>query len=159
MTTPQATSSQPYRLTVKRGFLALLIMFASQTLVGLGISFGLRFVQVDTQMIGLISVLVGGTITLIWVWTDIRRFGPSFLPQIGLQQSIVKASQTVMLVFLLLIATHFLAWIYRSIILPIVGQVGIIGGGSQMFAYIRETGSIIGMAGFFVLALIVGPVM
>jgi len=159
MATPQASSSQPYRLTVKRGFLALLIMFASQTLVGLGISFGLRFVQVDTQMIGLISVLVGGTITLIWVWTDIRRFGPSFLPQIGLQQSIVKASQTVMLVFLLLIATHFLAWIYRSIILPMVDQVGIIGGGSQMFAYIRETGSIIGMAGFFVLALIVGPVM
>ncbi len=107
MVTPQASSSQPYRLTVKRGFLALLIMFASQTLVGMGISFGLRFVQVDTQMIGLISVLVGGTITLIWVWTDIRRFGPSFLPQIGLQQSIVKASQTVMLVFLLLIATHF----------------------------------------------------
>lgn len=78
MTTPQATSSQPYRLTIKRGFLALFIMFASQTLVGLGISFGLKFVQVDTQMIGLISVLVGGTITLIWVWTDIRRFGPSF---------------------------------------------------------------------------------
>ncbi len=159
MATPQASSSQPYRLTVKRGFLALLIMFASQTLVGLGISFGFKFVQVDTQMIGLISVLVGGIITLIWVWTDIRRFGPSFLPQIGLQQSIVKASQSVMLVFLLLISTHFLAWIYRSIILPIVGQVGIIGGGSQMFAYIRETGSIIGMAGFFVLALIVGPVM
>lgn len=64
-----------------------------------------------------------------------------------------------MLIFLLFSATHFLAWIYRSIILPLVGQVGIIAGGSQMFAHIRETGSVIGMSGFLVLALIVGPVM
>ena len=64
-----------------------------------------------------------------------------------------------MLIFLLFNATHFLAWTYRSVILPLVGQEGIIGGGSQMFAHIRETGSVLGMAGFLVLALIVGPVM
>ena len=163
----QAASSQPYQLTVKRGFLALFIMYASQTLVGLGFSYGLRFIQgagdgagtIDIQMIGMTSVLLGGAITLLWVWTDIRRFGQSFLPQIGLQQSLIKTNQSVMLVFLLFSATHFLAWTYRSVILPLVGQEGIIGGASQMFAHIRETGSVLGMAGFLVLALIVGPVM
>jgi len=163
----QAASSQPYQLTVKRGFLALFIMYASQTLVGLVFSYGLRFIQgagdglgtIDIQMIGMASVLLGGAITLLWVWTDIRRYGPSFLPQIGLQQSVIKTNQSVMLVFLLFSATHFLAWTYRSVILPLVGQEGIIGGASQMFAHIRETGSVLGMAGFLVLALIVGPVM
>jgi hypothetical protein len=163
----RAASSQPYQLTIKRGFLAMFIMYASQILVGLGFSYWLRFIQgagdgagtIDSQMIGMTSVLLGGAITLLWVWSDIRRFGPSFLPQIGLQQSVIKTNQSVMLVFLLFSATHFLAWTYRSVILPLVGQEGIIGGASQMFAHIRETGSMLGMAGFLVLALIVGPVM
>ena len=132
----QAASSQPYQLTVKRCFLALFIMYASQTLVGLVFSYGLRFIQgagdglgtIDIQMIGMVSVLLGGAITLLWVWTDISQFGPSFLPQIGLQQSVIKTNQSVMLVFLLFSATHFLAWTYRSVILPLVGQDGIIGG-------------------------------
>ena len=163
----QVASSQPYQLAVKRGFLALFIMYACQTLVGLGFAYGIKFIQgtgdgagtIDIQMIGMTSVLLGGAITLLWVWTDIRRFGPSFLPQIGLQQSVIKTNQSVMLVFLLFSATHFLAWTYRSVILPLIGQAGIIGGASQMFAHIRETGSVLGMAGFLVLALIVGPVM
>ena len=86
----QATSSQPYHLTVKRGFLAMFIMYASQTLVGLGFSYWLRFIHgagdgagtIDSQMIGMTSVLFGGAITLLWVWTDILRFGPSFSPKI-----------------------------------------------------------------------------
>ena len=64
-----------------------------------------------------------------------------------------------MLVVLLLSGTHFLAWIYRSLVLPLAGQGGVIGGGSQMFAHIQETGSVLGMIGFLVLALLVGPVM
>ena len=64
-----------------------------------------------------------------------------------------------MLVFLLCSATHFIAWTYRSVILPLVGQGGIIGGASQMFAHIQDAGSVFGMTGFLVLALIVGPVM
>ena len=90
---------------------------------------------------------------------DIRRLGPSFLPQIGLQQSTVKSSHAMMLIFLLLGTTHFLAWIYRSLLLPLVGHGGVVGGGSQMFAHIQETGSVLGMIGFLVLALFVGPVM
>jgi membrane protease YdiL (CAAX protease family) len=163
----ESTSSQLYQLTVKRGFLALFIMYASQMLVGLGFAYGVRFIQgasdgagtIDIRIVGMTSVLIGGAIVLLWAWTDMRRLGPSFLPQIGLQQSVIKTSRAVMLVFLLLGATHFLAWTYRSIILPLVGQGGIIGGGSQMFAHIQETGSVPGMAGFLVLALVVGPVM
>lgn len=158
-----SSSIQTYRLTVKRGFLALLIMYACQTLAGISISYGARFIwgadAIDLPTIGMSSVLIGGALVLLWVWTDIRRWGPSFLPQIGLQQSVIKKSQAVMLVLVLLSATHFLAWAYRSVLLPLVDQGGIIGGGSQMFAHIQETGSVPGMAGFLVLALVVGPVM
>ena len=41
----QAASSQPCQMTVKRGFLALFIMYASQTVVGFGFSYVLRFIQ------------------------------------------------------------------------------------------------------------------
>jgi membrane protease YdiL (CAAX protease family) len=162
-----SASVQTYRLTVKRGFLALLVMYASQTLAGLGFAYGVKFIQgardgagtMDIQIVGMSSVLAGGVVVLLWAWSDIRRLGPSFLPQIGLRQSVIKTSQAVILVFLLLSATHFLAWIYRSVLLPLVGQGGIIGGGSQMFAHIQESGSVFGMAGFLILALVVGPVM
>ena len=145
-----------YRLTVKRGFLALLIMFASQTLVGLGFSFGAS--AMDSQVIGMISVLGGGMIALLWVWTDIRRLGPTFPPQIGLRPSVIGASQATLLVITLFVATHVIAWTYRTVILPLVGQEGVIGGGSQMFTYLRDSGSAYGMAGFLALALIAGPV-
>jgi membrane protease YdiL (CAAX protease family) len=142
-------------------------MYACQTLVGLGFAYGVKFIRagddsastIDIQMIGMTSVLIGGAFVLLWAWIDIRRLGPSFLPQIGLQQSIVKLSHAAMLVILLLCATHFLAWIFRSVILPLVGQGGVIGGGSQMFAHIQESGSVFGMIGFLILALFVGPVM
>ena len=142
-------------------------MYASKILVSIGFAYGGKFIEstsdgaglIDIQMIAMTSVLIGGIITLIWVWMDLRRLGPSFLPQIGLQPSVIKTSQAVTLIFLLLSTTHVFAWIYRSVILPLVGQGGIIGGGSQMFAHIQGTGSVLGMTGFLVLALIVGPVM
>lgn len=161
-----SSSDQPYRLTVKRGFLALLIMFACQTSVGLGLSFGARFIRdatggapvIDSHVIGLISVLGGGVLTLLWVWSDIRRFGPTFLPQIGLRPSVIHARQAALLVVVLFVATHVFAWTYRTVILPLFGQGGVIGGGSQMFSHLRDSGSAYGLAGFLVLALIVGPV-
>ena len=160
------SSGQPYRLTVKRGFLALLILFGGQMLVGLGYSFGARYIRdasggagaMDSQMIGMISVLGGGVIAMFWVWTDLRRFGPSFAPQIGLRPGVINTKQAALLVIMLFVATHVFAWTYRSVILPLVGQAGVIGGGSQMFAQLRDSGSAYGMAGFMVLALIAGPV-
>ncbi len=158
---------RPYQLTVKRGFWALLIMYVCPALIGLGLSFGVKLIRArsnvtdsfDIQMLGMISVLIGGALVLLWSWTDIRRMGSSFLPQIGLQQSFIKTSRASLLILLVLSATHFLAWIYRSVLLPLVDQEGVIGGGSQMFAHIQESGSVIGMIGFLVLALIVGPAM
>lgn len=133
---PSSTTSKvPYELTLKRGFLALILMYVFQTLVGIVFSYGVKLFkstsdgEIDIQIIGLLSVLLGGSIVLIWVWTNIRRFGPSFLPQIGIQPSAIKLSQAFMLVFLLLGSTHFLAWIYRSVFLPQIGQGGIVGGG------------------------------
>jgi hypothetical protein len=163
---PSSTTSKvPYELTLKRGFLALILMYVFQTLVSIVFSYGVKLFkstsdgEIDIKIIGLLSVLLGGSIVLIWVWTNIRRFGPSFLPQIGIQPSAIKLSQAFMLVFLLLGSTHFLAWIYRSVFLPQIGQGGIVGGGSQMFAHIQESGSGLAMAAFLVLALIIGPVM
>lgn len=164
---PEVTTSQPYRLTVKRGVLAVIIMYLCQILAGIGLSYFFKFFDtpggifgsVDIQMIGMFSALIGGIIVLLLFWTDIRRLGRSFYPQIGLVPSILKIKHAVFLVFSVVTATHFLAWIYRSVILPLFGQGGIIGGGSQMFEHISETGSIGGMAAFLILALVVGPVM
>jgi len=163
----QLTSSQPYQLTVKRGFLALAIMYACQLLASIAFAYGNKFIEgasdsgaaIDLKVIGVMSLLIGGAMVLFWVWTDIRRFGPSLLPQIGLQPSTVKISRAAVLVLLLLIATHLFAWTYRSVLLPLLDQGGIIGGGSQMFAHLRETGSVYGLAGFMVLGLFIGPVM
>lgn len=152
-----------YSLTIKRGILALVIMFGFQTLVGIGLSYGARFIwgadAVNLPMIGMASVLIGGSLVLLWVWGDIRRFGPSFMPQIGLRRGTIQAAKAVVLVLLLVGATHLLAWVYRSVILPQWGQGGIVGGGSEMFARLQESGSALGMTGFLALALLVGPVM
>ena len=138
-------------------------MFAIQTLIGIGLSYGARYIwgadSVSLPAIGVSSVLIGGSIVLLLVWSDIRRFGATFLPQIGLRQSITKTSQAVILVLLLLCVTHVLAWAYRSVILPQWDQGGIIGGGSQMFAQIKDSGSALTMTAFLILALGVGPVM
>ena len=156
-------TGQAYKLTVKRGILALCIMFACQTLIGIGLSYWAKYFygadSVDLPTIGMSSVLIGGCLVLLWVWSDIRRFGPLFLPQIGLRKGTVNPGQTLMLILLLLVVTHFLAWIYRSVLLPIWDQGGIVGGGSQMFAHIQATGSVVKMTAFLVLALVVGPVM
>ena len=162
-----SSPNQSYQLTLKRAFLALFIMLASPIVVGLVFSYGNNFINdaadgsgiVDGQVLAMLSVLVGNVITLIWVWTDIRRFGPIFSSQIGLVPSVIKNKQAFLLLFLLLIATHVFAWIYRSVLLPLVDHGGIIGGASQMFAHLRDIDSAYGLAGFIFLALIVGPMV
>ena len=104
-------------------------------------------------------MLIGGIIVSLWVCTDIRRFGPAFSMQIGLRPSVINAKKAALLVIILFVATHVIAWAYRSVILPLFGQGGVIGGGSQMFTHLRDIDSTYGLAGFIVLALIVGPVV
>lgn len=49
-------------------------MFACQTLIGLGFAYGVKFYkgatdsafEVDIQMVGLVSVLIGGAVVLLW---------------------------------------------------------------------------------------------
>ena len=160
-------SYKPYNLTVKRGFIALIIMHIIQTLVGVIFAYGIKFINtqsdneviIDIQIIGMTSALLAGVIVLLLIWFDIRRLGSPFLPQIGFQRSVVKVSQSAMLIVSLLAVTHFLAWIYRSVILPMFGHGGIIGSASNLFAHILETESTLGITGFLILGLIVGPVM
>jgi membrane protease YdiL (CAAX protease family) len=138
-------------------------MYACQIIAGIALSYTFKLTDstggVDIQIIGLLSVLISGIMVLLLFWWDIRRCGTSFYPQIGLQPSIIKNSKAILLVIAVLVTTHFLAWLYRSVILPIYDQGGIIGGGSQMFRYIQENGGRLEMSGFLILALIVGPVM
>ena len=161
------SSASPYQLTVKRGFLALGIMFGSQILIGLGYSFIAGLIggtsdgagPVDTNVVGLVSVLGGGAITLIWIWFDLRRFGSTFGPQIGLRPSCLGVSPTVLLVSITFVSVRLLTWVYRAVVLPLFGEVDVVGGASEVFAYFVESGSAYGIIGFLVLAIVVGPVL
>lgn len=159
----EGMATNPYSLTIKKGILAIVAMYACQILAGITVSYALKIMHpsedVDIKIIGLLSVLLSGVMVLLLFWWDVRRSGASFYPQIGLQPSIIKNSKAVLLVIAVLGTTHFLAWIYRSVILPMFDQGGIIGGGSQMFSYIQKNGGGLEMTGFLILALLVGPIM
>jgi len=96
---------------------------------------------------------------LTFFWWDIHRSGQPFYPEIGLQPSKIKKSKGLLLVIGALASTHFLAWIYRSVMLPALGHEGIIGGGSKMFSFIQTNGGALEMSGFLLLALLIGPIM
>ena len=151
------------QLTIKRGILAIVGMYACQLLAGIIISYAFKLFaspnNVPIEIIGLSSTLLSGIMILLLFWWDLHRSGTTFYPQIGLQASKVKNNKAVILVIIALVSTHFLAWIYRSVILPIFDQGGIIGGGSKMFSFIQTNGGALEMSGFLLLALIVGPIM
>lgn len=151
------------QLTIKRGILAIVIMYACQLLAGIAISYGFKFFsptnEVPLEILGLTSALLSGIMIITFFWWDIRRLGESFYRQIGLQPSKIKKSKGLLLVISALASTHFLAWIYRSVILPEFGHEGIIGGGSKMFSFIQTNGGVLEMSGFLLLALLVGPIM
>ncbi|TVZ14867.1 CPBP family intramembrane glutamic endopeptidase [Maribacter sp. MAR_2009_72] len=151
------------QLTLKRDILAIVVMYACQLLAGIITSYSFKFFvpskTVSIEVIGVSSALLSGIIILFLFWWDLNRSGKSFYPQIGLQASKIKNNKGVLLVIAALVSTHFLAWIYRSVILPSFDQAGIIGGGSKMFSFIQANGGVLEMSGFLLLALIVGPIM
>ncbi len=157
------TKSNTHQLTVKKGILAIVAMYLCQILAGIAISYAFKIFtptnKVPIEIIGLVSTLLSGIMVLLLFWWDIRRSRASFFPQIGLQPSKIKKSKGLFLVIAALVSTHFLAWIYRSVILPVFDQGGIIGGGSKMFSFIQTNGGTLEMGGFLLLALLVGPIM
>jgi membrane protease YdiL (CAAX protease family) len=157
------TEIKRQQLTIKRGILAIVIMYACQLLAGIAISYGFKFFsptnKVPLEILGLTSALLSGIMIITFYWWDIRRSGKTFYPEIGLQPSKIKKSKGLLLVIVALVSTHFLAWIYRSVILPAFGQEGIIGGGSKMFSFVQTNGGALEMGGFLLLALFVGPIM
>jgi membrane protease YdiL (CAAX protease family) len=160
MTEIKSNNSQ---LTVKKGILAIVVMYACQLLAGVAISYAFKLFapanQAPIEIIGLASILLSGIIILLLFWWDIRRSGKSFYPQIGLQPSKMSKSNGLLLIVVALVSTHFLAWIYRSVVLPAFDQEGVIGGGSKMFNFIQTNGGALEMGGFLLLALLVGPIM
>ncbi len=150
-------------LTIKRGVLAIVIMYVCQLIAGIIISYAFKMVEpaneMPLEMIGLASILLSGIMILTFFWWDARRSGQAFYAEIGLQPSKIKKSKGLLLVIAALVSTHFLAWIYRSVILPAFGQEGIIGGGSKMFSFIQPNGGAHEMGGFLLLALFIGPIM
>ena len=157
------TETTRQQLTIKRGILAIVIMYACQLLAGIVISYGFKFFspsnEIPIEILGLTSALLSGVMIITFFWWDIRRSGESFYLEIGLQPSKIKKSNGLLLVLAALVSTHFLAWIYRSVILPALGHEGIIGGGSKMFSFIQTNGGVLEMSGFLLLALLVGPIM
>jgi membrane protease YdiL (CAAX protease family) len=157
------TETKHQKLTIKRGILAIVIMYACQLLAGIAISYGFKFFsptnEVPLEILGLTSTLLSGIMIITFFWWDIRRSGEPFYPEIGLQPSKIKKSNGLLLVIAALVTTHFLVWIYRSVILPALGHEGIIGGGSKMFSFIQTNGGALEMSGFLLLALLIGPIM
>ena len=157
------TETKHQQLTIKRGILAIVVMYLCQLLAGIIISYAFKMSnpsgEVSIELLGLASALLSGLMILAFFWWDIRRSGKRFYPEIGLQPSKIKIGKALFLVISALVATHFLAWIYRSVILPYYGQEGLIGGGSRMFKYIQTNEGALEMSGFLGLALLVGPVM
>ena len=150
-------------LTIKRGVLAIVIMYVCQLIAGIIISYAFKMVkpanEMPLEMIGLASILLSGIMILTFFWWDARRSGQAFYAEIGLQPSKIKNAKAVLWVLIALAATHFLAWIYRSLILPAFSHEGVIGGGTKMFSFIQSNGGVLEMSGFLLLALVVGPVM
>lgn len=151
------------QLTIKRGIIAIVAMYVCQLLAGIITSYAFKFFvpskTVPIEIIGVSSALLSGIMILLLFWWDLKRSGKSLYTQIGLKASKIKNNKAVLLVIAALVSTHFLAWIYRSVILPSFGQGGIVGGGSKMFSFIQENGGALEMSGFLLLALIVGPIM
>lgn len=157
------TKSNPHQLTVKKGILAIVAMYVCQLLAGIAISYAFKIItpanKVPLEIIGLASTLLGGILILLLFRWDTNRSQASLYSQIGLQPSKIGKRKGLLLVIVALASTHFLAWIYRSVILPIFDQGGIIGGGSRMFSFIQANGGALEMGAFLLLALLVGPIM
>lgn len=157
------TVSKRQQLTLKKGILAIVAMYACQLLAGTAISYAFKMItatsEIPIEIIGLTSTLLSGILVVLIFWWDIHRSGDEFYPEIGLQPTKIKISKAILLVISALALTHILAWIYRSVILPAVGYEGIIGGGSKMFSFIQSNEGLIEMSGFLLLALLVGPIM
>ena len=140
-------------------------MYVAQIVAGTGVSVALKYLSQDEagspdiQLIGLTSILIAGVLVLLVFWIHYRNVGSALLRQISLNTSSMPLGQGVRLVLVVLVLTHLFAWVYRSLFLPMIGHGGVIGGGSQMFSYVSETGSIPAMIAFLTLALCVGPVM
>ena len=151
------------QLTIKRGILAIVIMYACQLIAGVIASYLFKMIspgkQAPIEIIGLSSSLLSGVLILLLFCWDIFRSGKPFYAQIGLQPSRIDKSKGLILVLAALASTHFLAWIYRSVILPSIGYEGIIGGGSKVFSFVQTNGGTLEMSGFLLLALLVGPIM
>lgn len=151
------------QLTIKRGILAIVILYACQFIAGVIISYLFKTNSSDNQapieIIGLASSLLSGIMILILLGWDIRRTGVPFYAEIGLRPSRITKSKGLALVLVALASTHFLAWVYRSVILPAIGYEGIIGGGSKVFSFVQTNGGTLEMSGFLLLALLVGPLM
>ncbi|MEQ8910174.1 MAG: CPBP family intramembrane glutamic endopeptidase [Vicingaceae bacterium] len=155
--------SKANQLTVKKGILAIVIMYAGQLLAGIAVSYGFKFflpaLDVPLDILGLTSALLSGIMIITFFSGDIRRSGQAFYSEIGLQPIKIKKGKALLLVLAALTSTHFLAWVYRSVILPSYGFEGVIGGGSKMFSFIQTNGGTVEMGGFLMLALLVGPIM
>lgn len=157
------TEPNHQQLAIKRGILAIVVMYACQLIAGIAISYGFKFFspinKVPLEILGLTSALLSGVMIITFYLWDIHRSGENFYPEIGLQPSKIKNGKGLLLVIAALVSTHFLAWIYRSVILPALGHEGIIGGGSKMFRFVQTNEGALEMGGFLLLALFVGPIM
>lgn len=147
-------------LTIKKGILAVVAMYACQLLAGLFVSIVINSdKQLSIEVLGLLSALIGGALVLSLFYWDQRKNPFTKLSFTGRAGTSITFKQSISLILLLLTLTHVAAYIYRSIILPEFGHAGVVGGGSQVFSYIHDNTNWLGMLAFLTLALCIGPIM
>lgn len=160
-------SNRDKQLTIRRSLFVLSFFVGLQIALGLGFYlsinlFGDKFQSLktlDTEIVSLVSTMCASVITLAWISIDISRFGRNFARQIGFTPAVERPQQrSILLLIFAFIVIRLLVWAYRTIALPYFGFEDVIGGGSQMFAYVQENLSVIGMTGFMALAFFIGPI-
>lgn len=155
----------PYQLTIKRGFLAFAIMLGSQILVGFIMAFVPSVLaalngekpEINIVSITIFSVLISGFVLWWWVRNDMRRFGPSFAPQIGLKPSSMSVRDIVILSVVTFAAVRFLSMAYMGVVSELGGDADSVGAAEQIFAAARENGSVFDKYGMLFTVIFVAP--
>lgn len=149
-----------HSLPIKKGLLAVVAMYVCQLIAGTIVSVTLNADRtLSLEMLGVMSALLAGCLILLLFWWDTKKSGLSVNNILNTDKPDFDYKSTVSLILILLVVTHALAYLYRSIILPEFGFADVQGGGSKVFDYVYQNEGVVAMVGFLSLALIIGPIM
>lgn len=160
---------EPYQLSIKRGVAAIMVHFGAQILVAILVAFYLAMMarlagveqasaDANLPLLTVWSLWFGGALTLWWIWSNIRKFGPGFKAQLGWRPSRLPLGETIGLMVVVFLGTRVLAGVYASLVLagggdPVSGQA------EQLIAQAGDGGSPLLVVGMMGATMFVAPVL